>query len=231
MPSRKQLPGSPGRYAGLLSNMHAIGSHTRRPQVTIISTSSELLVRSLASRIPGLARLLAEHIEYFGALLPHLFIADLVRWAEERTSTDPAASRAVAASLDRAYEWGDSDVIELIVVSFVENLTGDSPIVPFLGPLLRREFENLRQSNVSHTCPICGYAGLSEPPRIPGGGSYEICPSCWFEFGVSDEDQGYSYSAWRQEWIEAGMPWRSGEIEPPPDGWDPVEQLHQVTDL
>ena len=195
-------------------------------------TSRELLARSLAFGIPGLARLLDDHIEYFGELLPHIFIADVVRWAEERASIEPEASCALAEQLDRAYEWGDSEVVELIVVSFVENLADDSPIVPYLGPLLRREFGNLRQPSNSHTCPVCGYAALSEPPRTSGGGgSYEICPSCGFEFGVTDEDRGYSYSAWRQEWIQSGMPWRSAAIEPPPDGWNPLEQVRQVTDL
>ena len=212
--------------------MHPTDLATRRLRVRTMPTSRELLARSLASKVPGLSRLLAEHIEYFGELLPHVFITDVARWAEDRTSIDAEVSRAVTASLERAYAWGDNDAIELIVVSFVGNFADSSPIVPLLGPLLRQEFNNLRQSNGSYTCPVCGYAGLSEPPRTAsGGGSYEICPSCWFEFGVSDEDRGYSYPAWRQEWIEAGMPWRSAEIEPPPDGWNPEEQLRQVTDL
>jgi hypothetical protein len=75
-------------------------------------------------------------------------------------------------------------------------------------------------------CPVCGFPGLSDPPRTEAnGGSYEICACCGFEFGVTDEDIGYSYEAWRKKWIAGGMHWRSGGIEEPPADWDPVEQL------
>lgn len=76
------------------------------------------------------------------------------------------------------------------------------------------------------TCPICGFPDLNEAPRTEGGGgSYEICPSCGFEFGVTDDDKGYTYDEWRARWVERGMPWDSRDIEPPPDGWDPQRQL------
>jgi hypothetical protein len=78
-----------------------------------------------------------------------------------------------------------------------------------------------------HTCPVCGYPALAEPPRSrSGGGSYEICPSCGFEFGVTDDDRGFSYAEWRQRWVESGMPWSSEGIEPHPTDWDPGAQLH-----
>jgi hypothetical protein len=78
-----------------------------------------------------------------------------------------------------------------------------------------------------HRCPVCGYPDLHEPPRSStGGGSYEICPSCGFEFGVSDDDLGYSYERWRSEWVRDGMPWRSPR--PRPAGWDPAVQLRAV---
>jgi hypothetical protein len=80
---------------------------------------------------------------------------------------------------------------------------------------------------VSYLCPACGYPDLEEPPRSPrtGGGSYEICPSCGFEFGVTDDDLGITYHDWRSRWIADGMPWRSEGIELPPSGWDPSGQL------
>jgi hypothetical protein len=77
-------------------------------------------------------------------------------------------------------------------------------------------------------CPVCGYAGLTEEPRTPtSGGSYEICWSCGFEFGVTDDDEGYTYEQWRRRWIDRGMPWESSSLRPPPDGWDPREQLRR----
>jgi predicted RNA-binding Zn-ribbon protein involved in translation (DUF1610 family) len=75
------------------------------------------------------------------------------------------------------------------------------------------------------TCPVCGYSDLEEAPRsIGGGGSYENCPSCGFEFGWTDEDQGYDYSMWRAKWVSEGMPWDDIDEPPKPD-WDPVAQL------
>lgn len=83
-----------------------------------------------------------------------------------------------------------------------------------------------------NVCPVCGYPDLEEPPRSPvtSGGSYEICPSCGFQFGVTDDDEGFSYQEWRTQWIQRGMPWDSEEIRPPPQGWDPARQLANLED-
>jgi hypothetical protein len=79
----------------------------------------------------------------------------------------------------------------------------------------------------SHMCPVCGYGGLQDTPRSSsGGGSYEICPPCGFEFGVSDDDIGYTYDEWRQEWIVEGMPWRGSQPTPP--DWNPIQQLDDL---
>jgi hypothetical protein len=81
---------------------------------------------------------------------------------------------------------------------------------------------------MSFICPVCGFPGLCEPPRSPsGGGSYEICPSCSFQFGVSDDDLGYTFERWRKEWIRLGMKWDKGSSKPP-DRWDPREQLRNI---
>lgn len=84
-------------------------------------------------------------------------------------------------------------------------------------------------SGMAFQCPICGYPGLAEAPRSPesGGGSYEICPSCGFEFGVTDDDLGYSYDWWREKWVDEGMPW-SSVGRPRPDDWDPAAQLKSL---
>jgi hypothetical protein len=78
---------------------------------------------------------------------------------------------------------------------------------------------------VTFVCPVCGYPGLEEDPRPAiGGGSFEICPSCGFQFGVSDDDRGLTYQEWRQRWIDGGMVWDKGRSRPPA-GWDPIDQL------
>ncbi|MCB1224187.1 MAG: hypothetical protein KDK99_00120 [Verrucomicrobiales bacterium] len=73
-----------------------------------------------------------------------------------------------------------------------------------------------------HTCPVCGYPHLREEPRHrDGGGSYEICPACGFQFGVDDDDRGVDFASWRQNWVGRGMPWSSRGI-PQPQDWDPA---------
>ena len=86
-------------------------------------------------------------------------------------------------------------------------------------------------TSLKFICPVCGYPDLDEPPRrsSTSGGSYEICPSCGFEFGVTDDDRGFTYSAWRARWIARGMPWESADIEPAPAGWDARALLRNVT--
>jgi len=77
---------------------------------------------------------------------------------------------------------------------------------------------------MKHTCPVCGFPHLTEPPRSKsGGGSFEICPSCGFQFGVSDDDKGFTYTQWRELWKKRGLKW-SGKQPPPPD-WDATAQL------
>lgn len=81
------------------------------------------------------------------------------------------------------------------------------------------------------TCPVCGYPGLLEPPYSPsGGGSYEICPSCGFEYGFTDGDSHYTFESWRERWVAEGMPWHSEWIEPRPQDWDPKAQLDRLRD-
>ncbi|MEZ0449318.1 hypothetical protein [Cellulomonas sp. ICMP 17802] len=82
---------------------------------------------------------------------------------------------------------------------------------------------------MSYECPACGYPGLEAPPRTSAGsGSFEICPCCYFQFGVTDDDEGFTYATWRAQWIAKGTPWESGSHQDPPAGWDPQAQLLRV---
>lgn len=76
-----------------------------------------------------------------------------------------------------------------------------------------------------HFCPVCGYEPLMEAPRSPvtGGGSYEICPACGYQFGVDDDDRGIDHVIWRKNWVFEGMPWRSAR--PQPADWQPMVLL------
>ncbi len=77
-------------------------------------------------------------------------------------------------------------------------------------------------------CPVCGYKNLDEPPRSPEGyPSYEVCECCGFEFGVQDDDRGYTYRSFRLEWLRRGSPWHHGEK---PVNWDLAAQLKNLQD-
>ncbi len=77
----------------------------------------------------------------------------------------------------------------------------------------------------THLCPVCGFSGLKENPRSrEGGGSYEICPCCDFEFGVTDDDKGIDYNTHREQWIAQGMQW-SSKTRKAPKNWEPGSQL------
>jgi hypothetical protein len=74
-------------------------------------------------------------------------------------------------------------------------------------------------------CPVCAYPHLAEPARSKsGGGSYEICPSCGFQFGVDDDDKGITFDQWRAKWLADGARWSSKGIAMP-KGWDGEKQV------
>lgn len=80
---------------------------------------------------------------------------------------------------------------------------------------------------MAHTCLVCGFPHLTEPPRPKtGGGSFEICPCCGYQFGVDDDDEQIPYDKARADWILQGMPWRGSN--PPPRHWDPKDQLSRA---
>ncbi len=81
-------------------------------------------------------------------------------------------------------------------------------------------------------CPVCGFIGLDDAAYDPLTklGSYEICPSCGYQYGVTDDDRGISHEEWRRTWIEAGMPWRDAPVSAPPPKWDPHAQLARLND-
>jgi hypothetical protein len=68
-----------------------------------------------------------------------------------------------------------------------------------------------------HTCPVCGFTGLAEPPE-----NFVICPSCGTEFGYTDFLR--SHDELRDEWLASGARWHSTVIPPPPN-WDGIRQL------
>ncbi len=73
-------------------------------------------------------------------------------------------------------------------------------------------------------CPVCGFPYLKDPALPPDGNpSFEICPSCGYQFGVTDEQEGIGYATWREQWVAGRMQWQGRDS--PPRSWDPAEQL------
>jgi hypothetical protein len=85
--------------------------------------------------------------------------------------------------------------------------------------------------NKFYTCPVCGYEKMEDPPfsKEEGRSSFEFCPCCAFQFGVTDRDKGYTYEQWRDKWVKEGMLWNEGmTYRPIPADWDPVKQLEKL---
>ena len=73
-------------------------------------------------------------------------------------------------------------------------------------------------------------AAWSSPPfNESGEGSYDICPCCGFQFGLSDfpyEDRERLVAEGRERWADGGCVWKYATgCRRPPEGWDPQAQL------
>ena len=73
---------------------------------------------------------------------------------------------------------------------------------------------------LTHTCTICGYDGLDEPPA-----DWSICPSCGTQFGY--DDASTTHEELRNRWLKAGAKWWSPNTPAPP-GWDADAQLQRA---
>lgn len=73
-------------------------------------------------------------------------------------------------------------------------------------------------------CHLCGYWDWeSYDPRyrvLPR--KLETCPSCGFDFRITDERRGCTDEQWQAKWIEDGMCWSEGAT---PEDWDPMLQM------
>ena len=110
------------------------------------------VVESLAGCSSGLRVLLEEHSkDNGGEILPHVFFGDLTRYAlsllpDTRSVGEPLQKhelREILNRLEEAYSENDSEITELISVSFLESLPqpGDvgSQIRDLIGPNLKKQ--------------------------------------------------------------------------------------------
>ncbi len=92
---------------------------------------------------------------------------------------------------------------------------------------------------MTYKCFVCGYSGLSEQFYIDGkfSSTFEICPSCGFQYGYHDLNgtgeypesfkEKYIIISFRKKWIAGGMLWDKGSASPPPN-WNPRDQLKEI---
>jgi hypothetical protein len=113
----------------------------------VTGPSGEALVRDLVERFALLGPDLAEHLEdNFGEILPHLFLADVMRRLVDLCRGDTAAcdrARPPIDYLEERFRAGDDQIKELISTGFVEALPREGEpgfeIRSLLGPELSAE--------------------------------------------------------------------------------------------
>lgn len=72
---------------------------------------------------------------------------------------------------------------------------------------------------------MCGFPELGEPAYGSGGEpSFEICPCCQVEFGLTDD--GVPHGLLRELWVADDLRWR-GLKQYQPVNWSGEDQLHQ----
>jgi hypothetical protein len=109
-----------------------------------MQAQTERFVRSVVVAVPSLQPILDEHMSFYDELLPHVLMGDITRWAEYHAADSLPLVRHLLEEFEKSYASGEDDVRELLTVSFLENLSDDTPIVRLLGPGLRNALEELR---------------------------------------------------------------------------------------
>jgi hypothetical protein len=109
-----------------------------------MTVTPEAHINALVADVPDLRPMLDERLhDHGGELLPHLFYADVMSWAEDQAS-HPAKSgspdlKRLLNRLDDDYRDGNDDLRGLIEVSFLWGLSDG--VYALLGPSLRAVVE------------------------------------------------------------------------------------------
>lgn len=108
-----------------------------------MSETTVAFVEDLAARFPGLKGALEDHRKDYGEVLPHVFLADVVRYLVALTAVEGRLGEAQKLVAHFEAQFGQPELQELIAVSFVENLPGPSEpgarLRLMLGPALRTQ--------------------------------------------------------------------------------------------
>jgi hypothetical protein len=113
-------------------------------------------VQHLVSAAPVLAPIYEEHLrDNFNELLPHVFFGDVTRFVISGFSDRPARRKdaeKILALLEQAMASPTEEVLNVLSVSFCENLLGEGPLDAIratLGPKLRAELAYYEQPRVN----------------------------------------------------------------------------------
>jgi hypothetical protein len=111
--------------------------------------SADDFVSRLVTAVPKLAPVYQQHFADNDELLPHVFMGDVTRFAIANAEHEDSAGSlsALLALLESELNSSDSEVAELIGVSFVENLCGEDDaiqlLLPRMGEALRQEMRRI----------------------------------------------------------------------------------------
>ena len=142
-------------------------------------------------------------------------------WASRRTLTDHVLrhARGVGARSVQDYVRRSTDLLqEALAGGFPTKVDGDGIIRVWdagtghfgvyrpdstAHQLLSRDSCRLLRPptgssamSTGFVCVVCGFNDLDAEPITESGGSYEICPSCGFQFGNDDFDGPHTYAQW-----------------------------------
>jgi hypothetical protein len=111
----------------------------------VIIMSAEAFVHDLLRVAPELKPILDEHLAANDTLLPHVFMADVARFAvaESANVSKRATILKLLNQLEKGLSTADEETRELILASFVENLMAETTALLVLKPLMG---SNLRKA-------------------------------------------------------------------------------------
>jgi hypothetical protein len=109
----------------------------------------ERFIEELLIAVPEVRAIYKEHMKDNDTLLPHVFMGDVTRFALQlgRSASSQEVLRKLLVLVEAGLKSNESDVANLVAVSFVENLCGEDeavvPLIPLLGEATRRELRSL----------------------------------------------------------------------------------------
>src|SRR5687767_6505879 len=95
-------------------------------------------IEELLRRAPQLKPSYDQHVRDNDTLLPHVFMGDVARFviAEVENPQSRASVRSLLDCFESGLTTGSDEIKELIVISFVENLIGETSALKALTPMM-----------------------------------------------------------------------------------------------